>query len=39
MIQAIPLLSIYLDETNLKRYMCPYVHNSTFHNNQYMETA
>ena len=36
---AIPLLSIYPDKTNPKRYMHPYVHSSASHNNQDMETT
>ena len=35
---AIPLLGIYPDKTNPKRYMHPYVHSSNSHNSQDMET-
>ena len=34
---AIPLLRIYRQNDNSKRYMHPYVHSSTVHNNQDME--
>ena len=36
---AIPLLGIYLDKTNSKRYIHPYVHSSTTYNSQDMETT
>ena len=37
---AIPLLGIYLDKTFIqKRYMHPYVHYSSIHNSQDMETT
>jgi len=35
---AIPLLSIYSDKTNLKRYHS-YIHSNTIYNSQYKETA
>ena len=35
---AILLLGIYPDKTNSKRYTHPYVHNSTIHKSQGMET-
>ena len=35
----IPLLGIYLQKTNLKRYMHPNVHSSTIHNSQDMEAT
>jgi len=34
---AIPLLCMYLEKTNLKRYIHPSVHNSTVYNSQDME--
>ena len=34
---SIPLLGIYLDKTNSKKHMHPYVHSSTVHNSQTME--
>ena len=34
---AIPLLGIYPDNYNLKRYIHPYPHSSTIHNSQDME--
>ena len=36
---AIPLLGIYLEKTNLKRYMHPSVHCSTIYNSQDMEAT
>ena len=37
---AIPLLGIHLEKTIIqKRYMHPYVHSSTIHNSQDMETT
>ena len=36
---AIPHLGIYPDKTNSKRYMHPYVHSTTIHNSQDMETT
>ena len=36
---AIPLLGIYLEKTNLKRYTYPNVHCSTIYNSQDMETT
>ena len=36
---AIPLLGVYPDKTNPKRYMHPYVHSSTVHNSQKLETT
>ena len=34
---AVPLLGIYPEKTNLKRYMHPNVHSSTIYNSQDME--
>ena len=36
---AIPLLGIYLEKTNLKRYMHPNVHSSLIHNRQDSEAT
>ena len=36
---AIPLLGIYPDKTITQRYMHPYIHSSTIHNSQDMETT
>ena len=36
---AIPLLGIYLEKTNLKRYMHPSVHSSTIYNSQDIEAT
>ena len=36
---AIPLLGIYPEKTNLKRYMHPYAHSSTTYNSQDLETT
>ena len=36
---AIPLLGIYLEKTNSKRYMHPNVHSSIIYNSQDVETT
>ena len=36
---AVPLLGIYPEKTNLKRYMHPNVHSSTIYNSQDMEAT
>ena len=36
---AIPLLGVYPDKTIIQKDTCPYVHSSTIHNSQDMETT